>query len=178
MMKQTMAGMLAALALAVTAPGAHAGSADALAPKALSAEEVEDLAAGHGMGLARAAELNHYPGPRHVLDLGDRLGLTPDQRSTAEALFAAVQRDAGSLGQEIIADERALDAMFASGGAELGAVDAMVARIADRRGRLRFVHLAAHVKMRALLTPHQIALYDSLRGNDADAAQGMHDHMP
>jgi hypothetical protein len=31
--------------------------------KALSAEQVADLKAGRGMGLAMAAELNGYPGP-------------------------------------------------------------------------------------------------------------------
>ena len=43
--------------------------------KALSLEEIADLAAGRGMGLALAAELNGYPGPRHVLDLAPELGL-------------------------------------------------------------------------------------------------------
>jgi hypothetical protein len=36
--------------------------------KALSPEELAQYEAGEGMGLALAAELNRYPGPRHVLD--------------------------------------------------------------------------------------------------------------
>lgn len=36
--------------------------------KALSTSEIDGLKKGKGMGLAKAAELNHYPGPRHVLD--------------------------------------------------------------------------------------------------------------
>src|SRR4051794_20423334 len=39
--------------------------------KALSAEEVSQLERGGGLGHGRAAELNHYPGPGHVLDLAD-----------------------------------------------------------------------------------------------------------
>ena len=39
--------------------------------KALSEQQVADLAAGRGMGLALAAELNGYPGPSHVLELAD-----------------------------------------------------------------------------------------------------------
>jgi hypothetical protein len=35
--------------------------------KALSEQQVADLQAGRGMGLALAAELNGYPGPAHVL---------------------------------------------------------------------------------------------------------------
>ncbi len=34
--------------------------------KALSAEQIADLKAGRGLSLALAAELNGYPGPRHV----------------------------------------------------------------------------------------------------------------
>ena len=41
--------------------------------KALSPEQIEDLLAGEGMGYALAAELNHYPGPRHVLALAAEL---------------------------------------------------------------------------------------------------------
>jgi hypothetical protein len=44
--------------------------------KALSAEQIADLKAGRGMSLALAAELNGYPGPRHVLELGEQLSLT------------------------------------------------------------------------------------------------------
>ncbi|HXH46834.1 MAG TPA: hypothetical protein VNK51_23725 [Bradyrhizobium sp.] len=49
--------------------------------KALSLQQIDDLRAGRGMGLALAAELNGYPGPSHVLELRDRLGLTVDQAS-------------------------------------------------------------------------------------------------
>ena len=40
--------------------------------KALSDHEVSALLDGHGSGFAKAAELNGYPGPTHVLDLADR----------------------------------------------------------------------------------------------------------
>jgi hypothetical protein len=36
--------------------------------KALSEQQIADLKAGRGMGLALPAELNGYPGPAHVLD--------------------------------------------------------------------------------------------------------------
>ncbi len=47
--------------------------------KALSEQQIADLKAGRGMGLALAAELNGYPGPIHVLELKDRLGLSAEQ---------------------------------------------------------------------------------------------------
>lgn len=37
--------------------------------KALSDQQIDDLREGRGMGLALPAELNGYPGPRHVLGL-------------------------------------------------------------------------------------------------------------
>ena len=49
--------------------------------KSLSEQQVANLKAGRGMGMALAAELNGYPGPAHVLELADRLDLTPDQRT-------------------------------------------------------------------------------------------------
>ena len=48
--------------------------------KALSKEEIGGYISGDGMGLAKTAELNHYPGPRHVLDLADELQLSGEQR--------------------------------------------------------------------------------------------------
>jgi hypothetical protein len=47
--------------------------------KALSQQDIDDYLNGRGMGYAKAAELNHYPGPRHVLDLAHTLALTPEQ---------------------------------------------------------------------------------------------------
>jgi hypothetical protein len=49
--------------------------------KALSEQEIADLRAGRGMGLALAAELNGYPGPAHVLEKADALGLSSAQRA-------------------------------------------------------------------------------------------------
>ena len=55
--------------------------------KALSEQQIADLRAGRGMSLALPAELNGYPGPRHVLELGDQLGLTDQQRADVQRLF-------------------------------------------------------------------------------------------
>jgi hypothetical protein len=43
--------------------------------KALSPQEVSDLLAGKGMGFAKTAELNGFPGPAHVLELASQLQL-------------------------------------------------------------------------------------------------------
>src|SRR5713226_2586520 len=62
--------------------------------KALSAQQVADLRAGRGMGLALAAELNGYPGPSHVVELADALGLSDQQRAKVQDLFVAMKAEA------------------------------------------------------------------------------------
>ena len=131
--------------------------------KALSAQEADALLDGQGIGLARAAELNKYPGPKHVLELADSLALTPEQRAVAERLMRGVQEEAQTLGAQIVEMERRLDALFAEREATPDAVDRMTAHLAGLRGRLRAVHLKAHIAMRAALTPEQVATYNRLR---------------
>ena len=66
-------GLMAASALAQQHKhdhGPYAGMQQR-ALKALSEDQIADLRAGKGMGLALAAELNGYPGPIHVLELCD-----------------------------------------------------------------------------------------------------------
>jgi hypothetical protein len=47
--------------------------------KSLSDQQIADLNAGRGMGLALAAELNGYPGPVHAIELAGELHLSPEQ---------------------------------------------------------------------------------------------------
>jgi len=61
--------------------------------KAVADQEVADLKAGRGMGLALAAELNGYPGPSHLLELSDKLGLTSDQHSALKGMFDAMKAE-------------------------------------------------------------------------------------
>ncbi len=168
-----------ALAALLLAPLAHAQKHDpahhrraesvphraADAPTGLSADDVAGLLAGAGMGLARPAELNSYPGPMHVLELADDLALTPEQRAEAERLMHEVKSEARTLGAQIVERERHLDQLFADGEATPEMVDRITAHIAVANGQLRAAHLRAHVAMRDALTPEQIATYDRLRGH-------------
>ncbi|MEE9255656.1 MAG: hypothetical protein V3V56_00630, partial [bacterium] len=143
--------------------------------KALSPDEVRGLLSGAGLGFAKAAELNHYPGPVHVLALAGKLGLAPDQSARTEALYRRMKREAVPLGERIIAREKRLDTLFASRRIDEGSLQAVTAAIARLRGELRAVHLKYHLKMKTLLTPHQVAAYDRLRGY-ASPGGGMKDH--
>jgi len=57
--------------------------------------------------LAKAAELNNYPGPAHVLELASELHLTAERAAT-NALFRSMQAKATALRQEIVRHEREL----------------------------------------------------------------------
>ena len=81
--------------------------------KALSEQQMADLRAGRGMGLALAAELNGYPGPMHVLELAEPLALSDQQRAKVQELFAAMKAEAVPLGETLIAQEADLDKQFA-----------------------------------------------------------------
>src|SRR5262245_30112839 len=74
--------------------------------KALSPQEISDLLAGKGMGFAKAAELNGYPGPAHVLEPAAQLQLTPEQIARTEALFSKMQTQAVGIGQQLVEEER------------------------------------------------------------------------
>ena len=82
--------------------------------KAMSHQQIDDLRAGRGMGLALAAELNGYPGPSHVLELGDRLDLTADQRIQVQRLFDAMKQEAVPLGNKLVEQETELDRLFSA----------------------------------------------------------------
>jgi hypothetical protein len=144
--------------------------------KALSAEETADLLAGCGMGAARAAELNHFPGPAHVLELREQLTLSAEQIRAVQETFDRMSAAAKPLGLEIVAAERRLDQAFASGSIVLDILRAETAAIAELQGKLRAVHLAAHLETRELLKPEQIARYDALRGYAGGAPPPAHDH--
>lgn len=153
----------AAAGAAADAPSPYAGQENR-AIKALSPGEVDDLLAGRGMGLAKAAELNGYPGPAHVLELADRLALAPEQRAATDALFLRMNADARRLGAAIVAAERELEHGFAARRLDDAALQARLADLARLQGELRFIHLRTHLAQAALLTPEQIRRYQTLRG--------------
>lgn len=142
--------------------------------KAMSASEVDGYLRGKGMGLAKAAELNGYPGPRHVLDLSKELGLTQGQIDKSNALFAAMQIESARLGATLIKQEETLDDLFASGNANHEKLEVVLASISQTRAKIRQSHLAAHIEQKKVLSDDQIALYIKRRGYNT--AQGDHVH--
>lgn len=165
--------LLAAAAVHAAAPSPYAGD-EAREIKALSAAEVAELLAGKGMGYAKAAELNGYPGPAHVLELATELALSAAQRAGTEAIFQGMSRSAQALGAKLVDEERALDALFSSRRATPASLAAALERVAALQARLRQVHLQAHIEQTALLTPSQVAQYAALRGYHPGAKRDGH----
>lgn len=131
---------------------------------ALSAQEVEDLRSGAGMGLARAAELNRYPGPKHALELTTQLDLSADQRAEVERIRRRMLEEAQRVGREILAKEQLLDRRFVHRHIDETTLRGLTAEIGTLGGELRSIHLVAHLETAAVLTPEQIEAYDTLRG--------------
>ena len=132
--------------------------------KALSEQQIADLGAGRGMGLALAAELNGYPGPAHVLELADKLELSADQRTRVQDLFDSMKAEAIPLGSRLIEQEGDLDRKFADRTVTPESLKASTAAIAETLGVLRDTHLKYHLSTAEILTPPQMARYAQLRG--------------
>lgn len=185
-MKQMTQPMLLAcaslcLALAAGAAGAqtttdYAGE-QARAIKALSERDVQGLLQGQGAGLAKAAELNGYPGPAHTLELQEPLGLTPGQAAATAALMQEHKRRARELGAALVEAERRLDALFAEHRADVAAVQHATHEVALLQARLRAEHLTTHLTQTALLNADQVRRYAELRGYAAASpAASTHKH--
>jgi len=132
--------------------------------KALSEQQVADLKAGRGMGLALPAELNGYPGPMHVLEHADALQLTTEQRERTKALIESMKAEAVPMGERLIEQEAQLDRLFATRQITPASLTASTTAIGSTQARLREAHLKYHLAMMAVLTPDQIETYRSLRG--------------
>ena len=144
--------------------------------KALSPDEIANLRAGRGMGMALPAELNRYPGPMHVLENDAALELSPEQREALRRQVDAMRAEAISLGEQVIALETVLDSLFKSGAVDAEMIDQTTATVAALYGKLRAVHLRTHLATRATLTETQLVKYETLRGYDTKGSSPAHKH--
>lgn len=132
--------------------------------KSLSEREIEGLRTGKGLGLAKAAELNGLPGPKHVLELKKELNLTGEQESKMVDLFSEMKEESTALGMKLLQKEKELEAFFQSENPSEEKMTKIVAAIANIRGMLRATHLKFHLRTPKILTQHQVKQYFQLRG--------------
>lgn len=131
----------------------------------LPAQTIDAYRNGTGNGMAMPAETNGYPGPRHVLDLAEQLQLTAEQRTRIRSIYDAMHVDAVRLGAEIIDLEAKLDRGFEEKTMSAASLESLTNEIAVKQGRLRYVHLRAHLAAKDVLTPEQVRQYMVLRGH-------------
>jgi hypothetical protein len=143
--------------------------------KALSEQQIADLRAGRGMGLALAAELNGYPGPIHVIELAQALGLSDAQRVKVQALLDAMKAETVPLGERLIAQEADLDRSFANKTITERVLATSTQAIGGTQAALRTAHLKYHLVTLDLLTSTQVKQYAELRGYVAGAGS-RHQH--
>ena len=132
--------------------------------RGLSSLEVDNLLNGRGSGYARMAELNGYPGLRHVLDLSSQLNLSSQQETEIQAAFEQMQSQAKSLGKTIVSKEQELGESFASGKITNIELEKQTRELAKLYGELRKTHLQAHLQINPILSTEQIKKYNQLRG--------------
>lgn len=140
--------------------------------KSLSDNDVQSLQNGTGEafgGIAKLAELNGYPGPRHVLDIAQELQLTDGQRMEIELIYQNMSNNAKSIGSAIIAIEQDMDEAFANKTITEENLIALLDKSANLYGQLRFVHLSAHLDTAQIMTTEQIQMYNEMRGYDGDS---------
>jgi len=121
----------------------------------------EALLNGDGNDQALYAELNGYPGPKHILDLASKLALTARQKHDIRELYNDTRTRARVLGKLIVKVEEEMHYAFNSGMLARESIEDDAESVGKMRGTLRGVHLAAHIKTRELLTKNQIKQYEA-----------------
>jgi Spy/CpxP family protein refolding chaperone len=176
---KTIATAITILVLASTAALAQSPYAgmQSRTIKALSAQQIDDLRAGRGMGLALAAELNGYPGPAHVLELSDKLALSAAQKERIQKLFESMKTESTPIGARLIEQEGALDQQFASRSITPEALKDATVTIGATQAELRNAHLKYHLETAQILSPEQMKQYADLRGYSSDAPARQHHRM-
>lgn len=99
-----------------------------------------------------------------MLELADALTLTPAQREESERLLHTHKAQARTLGAQVVAAERELDRLFASGSVDAAELAVAVSSAGQAHIAYRLSHLEAHRVQRELLSAAQVAEYDRRRG--------------
>ena len=132
--------------------------------KSLSANDIKDLTLGNGMGLAKAAELNGYPGPKHVLEMQEELLLEKEQLTSIKLIFEEMKSQARSQGKIFISLEKSLNEHFSKATITNDTLESTLKNISEAKNNLRYIHLSAHIKTTEILSKNQIKKYNQLRG--------------
>ncbi|MFC1524192.1 Spy/CpxP family protein refolding chaperone [Thermodesulfobacteriota bacterium] len=132
--------------------------------KSLSENDIKELSRGAGWGFAKAAELNGMPGPKHLLEMKQEIGLSPKQEQAIKDLFTSMEKRAVEAGRQFINLEKELNTGFARKTIDEPGLRNLLEKISRKRMELRLIHLSAHLKTPEILSEAQIEKYNELRG--------------
>ena len=164
------------LAVADNAKHSKYSGQETRAIKSLSQEDIVELERGGGWGMALVAELNGIPGPVHLLELKNEIGLTNDQLNEIQTLHDEMKKQAIEAGNQLIALERELEERFQSKLPTDSELKTMLHEIGKTRAQLRFIHLSTHLKTPHILSRQQIQTYNKMRGySSADPCDNIPD---
>src|SRR5437016_5086657 len=76
-------------------------------------EDRDALLKGEGIVQGKFAETKDYPGPKHVLDLSEKLQLTDAQKKSVHEIFDEMKARAVELGERVVEAEEELNTAFA-----------------------------------------------------------------
>ena len=144
--------------------------------RGIDPKTIEGYLNGDGLGLALPAELNGYPGPRHILDLAEELALTSAQQTQVQDLFDQMKPQAMALGEKILAAEGDLEQAFREQTIQETNLSTQLMTLGDLQSQLRFVHLRTHLATIDILSQHQIVQYNALRGYEDMPADHQNHH--
>ena len=141
--------------------------------KSLSPDDIKELRNGGGWGMAKAAELNGVPGPAHILEMEEEIGLTGEQRRVIQEIYREMKAEAITLGEQLVDLEWKLNSAFSNGNINQEFLEKNVKEIENVRSRLRIVHLSTHLETLNILTSEQITFYNQLRGYSKDPCKNI-----
>lgn len=147
----------------------------------LTLQDYDFLKSGSGMalgGMAKAAELNGFPGPKHILEMKEQLELTSLQTKKIEDIFNRMNERSRKLGEAYLSLEAMLDQEFKKASINEEILANLVEKASELQGKLRLSHLQAHLESRPLLNEKQLKLYSKLRGYDEDPCKKVPEGHP
>ena len=162
--------------IAVAAPESNYSGQEQRKIKSLSQAEIDGYLAGKGMGFAKPAELNHFPGPKHVIEFSNELALSKEQREQTQRIYDVMKNKATEYGQLFVENEEKIEKLFSEGIVNPHLLEKALSESAKIRSKLRGAHLVAHIEQKAVLSKHQVRLYDNLRGYTAGQSMQKHKH--
>jgi hypothetical protein len=155
--------LLSCIAAAQAADSPHVGQEKRVA-KGQSEKEAGDYLGGRGTDLSKVAEMNGYPGPGHVLEETQKLGLSAKQLEKTQRVYDSMTHSASRIGKAILHKEAELASLFAEQKATPENTERLLKELANLQADLRMVHLNGHLSMRQILSKPQIEKYSQVRG--------------